>query len=143
MMKTLLRISLVTATAILLYEVTNLLLIYNYFKFEYYIAGVAVIALVTGIILTKKHYETKQDISLINNPVGSLTNKELQILEQICLGKSNKEIASLNFIEVSTVKTHINNIYFKLGVNNRKEAMELYRQHLSGQKSTLSPPSLI
>jgi len=143
MIKILIRTGFITAIVILLYEATNLLLIYKYFKFEYYIAGVAVVALITGVILTKKYYETKQNILLLNNPVDGLTNKELQILEQICSGKSNKEIASLNFIEVSTVKTHINNIYFKLGTNNRKEAIELYRQYLSTQKSTLSPPSLI
>ena len=41
-------------------------------------------------------------------------------------GKSNKDIAAENFVELSTVKTHINNIYAKLGVNSRREAIKVY-----------------
>jgi ATP/maltotriose-dependent transcriptional regulator MalT len=58
--------------------------------------------------------------------VSVLTQKELLILEQIAFGKSNKEIAAGNFVELSTVKTHINNIYSKLGVSNRKDAIKIY-----------------
>ena len=51
-----------------------------------------------------------------------LTRKEKEILKLISLGKSNKEIASELFVELSTVKTHINKIYSKLNVKNREEA---------------------
>ncbi len=54
-----------------------------------------------------------------------LTLKEQEILDLIQQGKSNKEIASLLFIEISTVKTHINKIYAKLGVKSRKEVLQL------------------
>lgn len=60
-----------------------------------------------------------------------LTAKEQEILDLITAGKSNKEIASLLFIEVSTVKTHINKIYGKLQVKSRKEVMAL-KQPLTG-----------
>ncbi len=50
-----------------------------------------------------------------------LTNKETEILELIKQGKTNKEIASELFISVSTVKTHINNIFKKMDVSNRNE----------------------
>lgn len=53
-----------------------------------------------------------------------LTPQELKILELIKSGQSNKEIASDLFIEVSTVKSHINKLYAKLQVSNRKEAKE-------------------
>jgi len=56
-------------------------------------------------------------------------------------GKSNKEIAALHFVEVSTVKTHINNLYNKLGVSNRKVAAEVYHKYHQPLKSTLSPPA--
>jgi DNA-binding CsgD family transcriptional regulator len=50
-----------------------------------------------------------------------LSQREMDIVGLILSGKSNKEVAlSLN-IELSTVKTHVNNIYAKLGVNNRKD----------------------
>ncbi|MDN5286383.1 MAG: DNA-binding response regulator [Mucilaginibacter sp.] len=126
-----------------LYELSNLLLIYHYFKFEYYIAGAVIIALITGIILAKNYHPKTINHSEKGNPVTDLTNKEFQVLVMISEGKSNKEIASLNFVEISTIKTHINNIYFKLGVKDRKGAIEIYRQSLSTQKSTLSPPSVI
>jgi len=54
-----------------------------------------------------------------------LTSKEKQILELICSGKSNKEIASELFVELSTVKTHINKLYTKLNISNRNQAMRL------------------
>lgn len=58
-------------------------------------------------------------------PIEKLTAKEQEILDLILAGKSNKEIASSLFIEVSTVKTHINKIYGKLDVKSRREVMNL------------------
>ena len=57
-----------------------------------------------------------------------LTQKENEILQLISEGKSNKEIAASLFVELSTVKTHINKIYSKIGVTNRKEAQNLAKQ---------------
>lgn len=57
-----------------------------------------------------------------------LTQKEKEILQLISQGKSNKEIASQLFVELSTVKTHINKIYSKMGVSNRKEAQTLAKR---------------
>jgi len=57
-----------------------------------------------------------------------LTQKETEILQLISEGKSNKEIASSLFVELSTVKTHINKIYSKIGASNRKEAQSLAKQ---------------
>ena len=57
-----------------------------------------------------------------------LTQKEKEILLLISQGKSNKEIASALFVELSTVKTHINKIYAKIGASNRKEAQTLAKR---------------
>lgn len=54
-----------------------------------------------------------------------LTQKETEILQLIGQGKSNKEIASTLYVELSTVKTHINKIYTKLKVKNRREAAQI------------------
>ena len=67
----------------------------------------------------------------------------MRVLELISAGRSNKEIAALNYVEMSTIKTHINNIYFKLGVKNRKDAVAVYKNDAGLQKSTLSPPAII
>jgi two-component system NarL family response regulator len=53
---------------------------------------------------------------------SDLTARELEVLEQIVRGKSNKEIGSLLNISEATVKSHINNILSKLGVNDRTQA---------------------
>ena len=58
--------------------------------------------------------------------VNLLTEKERMIWQSLAAGKANKEIAADLYIEISTVKTHINNLYKRLGVANRKEAISLY-----------------
>lgn len=50
-----------------------------------------------------------------------LSRQEENIKNLILQGKTNKEIAGELFISVSTVKTHISNIYSKLNVSNRKD----------------------
>lgn len=65
-----------------------------------------------------------------------LTKKETTILQKIIEGKSNKEIADEEFIALSTVKTHINKLYGKMSVRNRKEAI------IKGKKYFQDHPNL-
>lgn len=51
-----------------------------------------------------------------------LTSRELEVLELIVRGRSNKEIGSALSISEATVKTHINNLLAKLGVDDRTGA---------------------
>lgn len=51
-----------------------------------------------------------------------LTTRELEVLRRIVAGRSNKEIGSDLHISEATVKTHINSILSKLGVNDRTQA---------------------
>ncbi|MDJ0626430.1 MAG: response regulator transcription factor [Candidatus Caenarcaniphilales bacterium] len=51
-----------------------------------------------------------------------LTQRELEVLEKIVEGKSNKEIASELFITIHTVKAHVCNIINKLAVDDRTQA---------------------
>jgi len=51
-----------------------------------------------------------------------LTHREQDVLEQIVRGKSNKEIGAALDISEATVKTHINNLLGKLGVEDRTQA---------------------
>src|SRR5829696_666431 len=52
-----------------------------------------------------------------------LSERELEVLALVASGKSNVEIASSLFISLSTVKTHINNLYRKLGARSRTQAI--------------------
>ncbi|HDZ07249.1 MAG TPA: LuxR family transcriptional regulator [Maribacter sp.] len=56
-----------------------------------------------------------------------LTEQEQNIVLQILENKTNKEIASIMFISVSTVKTHINNVYKKLQVSSRDEIKRRFK----------------
>lgn len=55
-----------------------------------------------------------------------LSNQEQKVLDLILADKTNKEIASEMFVSLSTVKTHINNLYKKLKVSSREEVKSIY-----------------
>jgi DNA-binding NarL/FixJ family response regulator len=59
----------------------------------------------------------------INNPAPALTPREVQLLELLATGLSNRAIAKKIFISEATVKTHLVHIYGKLGVDNRTAAI--------------------
>lgn len=52
-----------------------------------------------------------------------LTEREVQVLEQMADGKSNREIGAALFIAEGTVKLHVNSLFGKLGVTSRVEAV--------------------
>ena len=53
----------------------------------------------------------------------TLTNKEYEILQQVAKGFTSKEISAMQNLSYHTVTTHIRNIYKKLSVNSRAEAL--------------------
>lgn len=55
--------------------------------------------------------------------VEPLTRRELEVLRLICQGCSNRQIAAALVVSVNTVKKHTSNIYGKLGVRNRAQAI--------------------
>ncbi|MEZ0050461.1 DNA-binding NarL/FixJ family response regulator [Mycobacterium sp. MAA66] len=54
-----------------------------------------------------------------------LTEQETRVLKLIGTGLRNREIAAELFVSVATIKTHINNMFTKLGVQSRQQALEL------------------
>jgi DNA-binding CsgD family transcriptional regulator len=54
-----------------------------------------------------------------------ITPRELEILELIALGLSNKEIAARAFVSENTVKTHSSRVFDKLGARRRTQAVQL------------------
>jgi LuxR family transcriptional regulator, maltose regulon positive regulatory protein len=57
-----------------------------------------------------------------------LSERELEVLQLIAAGKSNRRIASELFVSVGTVKTHLNNLYRKLDAHSRTEAVARARE---------------
>jgi DNA-binding NarL/FixJ family response regulator len=72
-------------------------------------------------------------LSSLTHPWGSpgrdlvLTARETQILEMIELGRSNRDIADRLDIALHTVKSHVHNLFVKLGVSTRAEAAAFSR----------------
>jgi LuxR family transcriptional regulator, maltose regulon positive regulatory protein len=57
-----------------------------------------------------------------------LSERELEVLQLIAAGKSNRQIATDLFVSVGTVKTHVNNLYRKLDAHNRTQAVARARE---------------
>jgi DNA-binding NarL/FixJ family response regulator len=68
---------------------------------------------------------------------ASLTARELEILDMICEGIQNKNIAYKLKLSENTVKVHVRNIYKKMRVRNRTEAAYLYFKQ-QGEESSAS-----
>jgi len=67
--------------------------------------------------------------SFQRNQESPLSKRETQILEQITEGKSRSQIAKDLFIDLETVRSHIKNIYLKLDVNSRADAIRLAKEN--------------
>jgi LuxR family maltose regulon positive regulatory protein len=55
--------------------------------------------------------------------IEPLSESELEVLRLLMEGLSNREIAERMVVAVGTVKTHLHNVYGKLGVQNRAQAI--------------------
>jgi DNA-binding NarL/FixJ family response regulator len=67
--------------------------------------------------------------SFHKNQNSPLTKRETEILEQVANGKSRSKIAKEMFIDLETVKSHIKNIYLKLNVHSREDAIKEARNN--------------
>jgi DNA-binding NarL/FixJ family response regulator len=63
-------------------------------------------------------------MSRVRTPgAGPLSQRELEVLELVAAGTTNREAAAKLFISEATIKTHLLNIYAKLGVSDRAAAV--------------------
>jgi DNA-binding NarL/FixJ family response regulator len=65
-------------------------------------------------------------------PAERLTAREAQILELVARGHSNRDVAEALFLSPRTVERHLANLYRKLRVHNRAEAVRQARAHQLG-----------
>jgi DNA-binding CsgD family transcriptional regulator len=66
--------------------------------------------------------------SFKRSDTSPLTRRETEILEQISTGKSRKRIADELYIDLETVKSHIKNIYHKLDVHSKADAIKTAKE---------------
>ncbi len=124
-------------------------IIYDH-SFEVYIGFIALIFTALGIwlalklskpkietvVVEKEVYVNRNDNFVLNTSLVSkleLSKRELEILSLLAHGHSNQEIATKLFVSLSTVKTHIQNLFEKLDVKRRTQAVE------KGRRSGLIP----
>ena len=67
------------------------------------------------------------DVRLLElNPLAGLTDREREILVELSQGMTNKQLAQSFDISLNTVKFHLKNLYGKMGVDNRAQAVAKY-----------------
>lgn len=110
-------------------------------SFEIYIGAIAIIFTGLGIwlalklskpkietvVVEKEVYVERAENFVLNTSLISrleLSKRELEILNLMAQGYSNGEIAAKLFVSVSTVKTHNQNLFEKLDVKRRTQAVE-------------------
>lgn len=71
--------------------------------------------------------------ALPQGPLASLTRREFDIATMLAQGGSNKEIARILGMTDVTVKSHLRNIFRKIGVQNRTQAATLVLREMEGR----------
>lgn len=96
------------------------------FNWNYLAYFLLVISIIINFwfLFSRKNQKSKA----ISKAKKQLTQQEQNILNLLLENKSNKEIAGAVFVSLSTVKTHLNNIYKKLNVQSRDEIKSLFNK---------------
>jgi len=64
--------------------------------------------------------------TMYDNPLSTLTPRELEVLSDLASGRTNKQIARNLGVSLNTIKYHVRNLFQKLGVNSRSQAISMY-----------------
>ena len=116
-----------------------LVIILQYFEYRYFIGQLnqkfyislvasifTIIGIWVGLTIVKNKSDEEQATDKIDPQAlqdSNLNNREFEILKLISTGCTNQEIANRLFIALPTVKTHASNLYSKLDVKNRTQAV--------------------
>ena len=82
-----------------------------------------------------RNAQTTRPLGDPDNPAG-LTTREVQVLQLIAAGRSNREIAATLVLSIATVERHVANVYAKIGATRRVEAARFAFGHHLGPDST-------
>ncbi|KAA3622927.1 MAG: DNA-binding response regulator [Flavobacterium sp.] len=122
---TLLIIALLTLFQLSKYSVTT-----GNMQMEVVVAGIALLFLLIGFLLSRRSsgetINTSEEKEIDQQKIQELgiSSREYEILQEIAQGLSNKEIAEKLFVSESTVKTHVSNLFSKLDVKRRTQAIQ-------------------
>lgn len=117
---------------LLLFQVSKYSLFTGNLKIEIVISVVAIVFFLIGIYLNKKslhkiHLPPKK---VDQKKIESLqiSKREYEVLNNMALGLSNKEIGEKLFISESTIKTHVSNLLAKLNAKRRTQAIQIAKE---------------
>lgn len=92
-------------------------------------AAIAIVAMTIGIALASRRSPSRSaPVSVPSAPVSDLSVREREVLALLARGLSNKELARELSVSENTVKTHLANLYAKLGARRRTEALAAARR---------------
>lgn len=101
------------------------------FSLEFYVGVVAVLFMALGIwigprLMRRKVIVLSPDFVLDSTALERLgiSKREHEVLELMAHGHSNQEIAEKLYVSVNTVKTHLANLFLKLEVSRRTQAIQ-------------------
>lgn len=107
-------------------------------SFEFYVGCIALLFMALGIWLTRKLTHPKVETVIIERKLNAadfvpneqelaerkISKRELEVLQLMADGMSNKEIADSLFVSLNTIKSHSSNLFEKLEVKRRTQAVE-------------------
>ena len=114
---------------LILFRLSSYIVVSGQLDIEFTIVGIAIIFFVIGIYLNKRSFQNKKskEVLVIDEKAIEalgLSKREYEILVKISEGYSNKEIGAALFVSESTVKSHISNLFSKLDVQRRTQALQ-------------------
>ncbi len=132
MKKTVITFGLLILSLLVLFQISKYSLVSGDLKIEIVIALVAIVFFIVGIYLNKRslHREKLPEgkIDLKKIEALDLSKREYEVLKEISLGLSNKEIGDKLFLSENTIKTHVSNILFKLAAKRRTQAVQIAKE---------------
>ncbi len=99
---------------------------------ETYAVLIAVLFLAVGLAVGFRLFGARRTAGFDGNPKAreslGLSERELDVLQQLAEGHSNKEIAAKLNVSPNTIKTHLANLFEKLGAKRRTDALNRARE---------------
>lgn len=132
MKKTVLTFALLILALLVLFQISKYTLVNGDLNIEIVMAAIAIIFFIVGIYLNKrslhKNVSTNGEIDFEKIDALDLSKREYEVLKEISLGLSNKEIGEKLFVSESTIKTHVSNILVKLDAKRRTQAVQIAKE---------------
>ncbi len=132
MKKTVIIFGLLVFALLLLFQISKYAMTRGNLKTDFVIAFIAVLFFSIGIYSnrqkSKKIITLQNTINLQKIAELELSTREYEVLKEIALGFSNKEIAERLFVSESTIKTHVSNVLLKLNAKRRTQAVQIAKE---------------